>query len=180
MSIGQQRNASAMRQAILVILLIVVGCAFAYDKLVASRQHGDAWSKIKEVESSDKSGAQTNEDIQEILGKTPARTTNPVEHPGFMYETYSWRRGLLVTTHDIHVVYAEAKIGDGPPKWFYYSASAGKEPDETNFPEKQMIAVNLNPPMVAAGGGPPRDNPSGDAPSGDPPKDDDKSDDDKG
>ena len=80
MSIGQQRNASAMRQAVLVIILIVVGCAFAYDKLVASKNRDKAWEEIKKVEASDKAGATTNKDMHDLLGD-PVHSEIPDDHP---------------------------------------------------------------------------------------------------
>ncbi len=152
----KQRTASVARQTVLVILLLAVGAAFAYDKLVATPQWKAAWDKIKDVDAGGKAGSTTNEDIQELMGRAPA--TTDASRSDVFIEKFSWRGGLLFNTHDIYVVYAKPKVKQAEDaKKFYYSASAGQPPSDANFPLKTAVHMNLNPSPLMAGGGPPRE-----------------------
>ncbi len=138
------RLGSSTRLTVLVILLLVVGLALAYDKLVATPQWKAAWDKIKEIDASGAAGSTTNEDVHKLMNRSPSQTDD--SRPDVIIEKFSWQVGLLLNTHDIYVVYAKPKAGQAEGgKMFYYSASAGQPPTEDNFPMKTAVHLNLNP-----------------------------------
>lgn len=133
-----------MRQWILVGLLVVMMGAFAYDKLVAAKQWKAAWDQISEIETGPRPEITTNQMVQDRIQRLPAKTYSPDGHPNMVVERYSWRRGLLFATNDIYVVYAKSEPKeDDSVNLYYYSASFGTIPGESNFPRKTVVPSSV-------------------------------------
>ena len=156
------RHGKSARLVILLLFLVVVGAGCIYEFSVARPAFQEAWEKIRKVDEGPTSSEFTSEQIQEMMGRPPANTDDSL-HDECVVETYRWPSGMLVKSHDIHIVYTKLKkaIEESQPKLkgklYYYSASAGQPLDlDNNFPqERQTIVINLNAPTPSMGGGGP-------------------------
>ena len=127
------------RQKILILALILMVGGLIYDRKVArpgSQQAYDTALELvdKNVESSADSEPVTNEAVHAAFGKQPSRL---VEEEDYMIETFSWRRGLLVLSYDVHVVYASDDNG----RLVINSAHLNKLPEESQLPGYQYSPV---------------------------------------
>ena len=99
---------SSMRLNILLCILVLGVAAIAYDRMVARPAVEAAYAAIlaKNIEVNATRGQVfTNIDVQELIGKTPARTfPNP---DGDTVEIYQWRAGLPIRTHDLYAIYTQ-------------------------------------------------------------------------
>ena len=99
-------NGSSKRLVILLCILALGLVGMGYDQYVARPAVEAAYQSIieKHGEINATPGKTfTNKDVQELIGKTPARTlTNP---DGNTVEIYQWRAGLPIRTHDLFAIY---------------------------------------------------------------------------
>ncbi len=161
------------RTLLLVAVLLVVAAAFAYDRLVAKPAVDQALAKIDELTETGYF-EKTNQDVQEVVAKPPAKQWKPGGRQDVIVETYQWRRGLPFLTYDIHVVYA---IIDGNN--YFYRTVFGKSPVETDLPRVKGEGVVLaeDQQVLRAGAGDPEITPETVNETDDAKKDDAKKDD---
>jgi hypothetical protein len=98
-----------VRQFVLIGILLLLVLALVYDYRVARPGVETAYDKIAEqsmLVNARSSEVFTNEDVQELIGKTPSRTFE--EPNGDLVEVYSWRSGLPIRTHDLFAVYKKS------------------------------------------------------------------------
>ena len=99
-------SGSSKRLVILLCILALGLAGMGYDQYVARPAVEAAYQSIieKHGEINASPGKTfTNKDVQELIGKTPARTlTNP---DGNTVEIYQWRAGLPIRTHDLFAIY---------------------------------------------------------------------------
>jgi hypothetical protein len=99
-------KSGSKRSKLLIVILVVLLAALAYDYVVARPNVDSAYDRIaeKSVEvNANTTEVFTDADVQELLGRKPSRTFNDVD--GDRVEVYSWRAGLPFRTHDLFVVY---------------------------------------------------------------------------
>ena len=122
-------SAGKIRQIFLVVILLLVAAAFAYDFLVVRPAHSDAWKKVSEIDEAENSNV-TSADVQEMMGFAPA---NVKDTDTARIETYRWRRGLPFLSYSVSVVYSKSP---GDKKYYFYTATSNSEPSEKQMPKK--------------------------------------------
>jgi hypothetical protein len=135
------------RQTILIVVLLLMGGGLTYDRKVArpgSQQGYDTALELvnKNVETSADSEPVTNEAVHTALGKQPSKL---VEEEDYTIETFSWRRGLLVLSYDVHIVYAPDDNG----RLIIDSAHLNKLPEASQLPGYEFPPV-VPPPGQGA------------------------------
>ena len=95
----QKNKASTIRTIVLVGFLVVLGAALAYDFAVARPAHKKSFDEVGDMVEEGK----TMDDVHELIGKDPIETRSNKQD--ITIEKYSWRSGLLVTTHIFYVTY---------------------------------------------------------------------------
>lgn len=91
---------SIVVKIVLIVVLIAAVGGVVYEFAVASPQSNAAYEKLDAMMAEKKYPSQ--EEVREAIGKDPSETR---EVEGRTVETYSWRRGLLINSHELHVVY---------------------------------------------------------------------------
>ena len=107
-----QSSSARTRLVVLMLLLGLAIAALAYDWKVARPNSEEAYHKI--LAMSEQRNSQvgyeltTNEHVQEMLGKTPARTD---EINGKMVEQYRWWGGFPGRSYKVYVEYDRGRQG---------------------------------------------------------------------
>ena len=103
---------SRVRQKILFIILFLAIGALVWEYKVAKPKSEEAWEAVTGMLNSNfSSGGEvtnTNEDVANAIGKSPAET-KPDEHQAI--EIYKWRRGLPFRSYEIQVLYEKKSDG---------------------------------------------------------------------
>jgi hypothetical protein len=166
-----KKHSPARLPILLVILLLVTG-AYFYDRKVAGPACEEGFKKATSLLEQEhaKAGQMTAgcEAMQDALGKKPARRVDG-EH--YAVEKYTWRRGSLVQTYFVCVIYR--KNQDGKLVLDHVMA-ANEEPKPEQLPGGPIVPKELTEEEKAAmaasskGSGPPGPGPG---PGGKPPAD---------
>jgi len=130
------------RQKILILALILMVGGLIYDRQVARPSSQQAYDKAlelvdKNVMTAADGESVTNQAVQAAFGKKPSKL---VETEDYTIETFRWRRGLLVLSYDVNVVYAHE---DG--RLVLKNALLNKMPEESQLPGYEYPPV-LPPP----------------------------------
>ncbi|MDC0935738.1 hypothetical protein OAS39_05590 [Pirellulales bacterium] len=120
------------RQAVLIFALLLLVGGLVYDRNVARPRSQQAYDRALEmVDESVMTSAGgeplTNEAVHVAFGKKPS---NRIETEEYTIETFRWRRGLLVLSYDVNVVYAL----DDEGRRVLHSAHLNKLPEESQLP----------------------------------------------
>lgn len=102
-------GSSKGRTLALVGLLLVMGGALWYDRMVARPAVEKAYAQISRLNEDVNATAGrkylTKTDIQNALGRAPIETFS---ENGYLVEVYGWRAGLPIKTHNYYAVYTDA------------------------------------------------------------------------
>lgn len=106
-------DASQIRLIILLVVLVLGVIAVAYDFLLARPKSVNANGIVeklidKRISAAADAAPVTNEEVQKELNRKPSRT-NTTEY--YTEEIYSWRRGLLLLSYNLYVIYTKDKQG---------------------------------------------------------------------
>ena len=118
---------------ILLVVLVLMIAAMAYDKLVARPKVQKAFDLVtaanEEINASADRRAMTNKDVQEVLGRGPDSTE---EVNTYMVERYGYRGGLLLKKHYYYAAYT----GDEANGYKFRTHGTHEMPElqDPNFP----------------------------------------------
>lgn len=128
------------RQRVLILALLLLAGGLIYDRNVARPHSQQAYDMAlemvaKNVMASAEGVPLTDEAVHAAFGKKPSKR---VETEEYTIETFRWRRGLLVLSYDVIVVYD--LDDEGRP--VVHSAYLNKLPEESQLPGYEY------PPLV--------------------------------
>ena len=111
-----------VRALLLVVLVVLLG-ALAYDYLYARKQPSLLIDQLDAAQRGDGENRPnlTSEDVQKMIGFKPQETRR--RGPRGREEVYIWTGGLLVTSHKLFVGY-ERNVDD---QWIYESCRLGED-----------------------------------------------------
>ena len=136
-------SAGAARMIILIVLLLVVAGAFAFDKLSVKPKFDAAFARVQEL---DAQVPQPKDVVHRVINREPASVTHPRDD--ITVETYSWIRGFPILTYDIHIVYT--KKPDSSEE-FFYTTIANRTPDDRDFPNLKREQLDIPDPESVRG-----------------------------
>lgn len=106
-----QAPPNVLRQIALIVLLVALIGALAYDRLNARPASAAAFAKMEQLLEKHHKAAVgervTPEDVRVAMGRQPTK----VDGKTYVIERYQWRRGTLVATYNINVVYQKRSDG---------------------------------------------------------------------
>ena len=146
-SLSRPAKSGSFRQIVLILILLLMIGGLLYDRKVArpGSQQGYNTALVlvkKNADASADSEPVTNEAVHAALGKQPSKL---VEEKDYTIETFSWRRGLLVLSYDLHIVYAPDDNG----RLVIDSAHLNKLPEASQLPGYEFPPV-VPPPGSGA------------------------------
>lgn len=130
------RTATLIRQGVLIVILLIVGGALAYDYLVARPAMNTAYEKAGELEDS---GA-FREDVLKELGE-PSVTIK--KEGGISIDQYNFRSGAIFRTYKVYLVYSDRGL--------LIDSTRDKEPEQMNSPDADSseASKSTKPPTFA-------------------------------
>ena len=136
-----QRKAGGPLRVVLIVVMFVMLGLFGWDQYARATSNGSYEKVVKLKEESTRD--QTPEDVQKLLGRRPDR---PLEdHQDYALETYSWRRGILIQSYFVKVIYR--KEGG---KVHLHEVVQNIEPTDNDLPNPP---VEILPPAAKSGEG---------------------------
>ena len=100
------------RQTVLFVILVLGIIALIWEFRIARPNHEQAWDAVEKMLESNYSAAgevsNTNEDVKQLIGKSPAQTIPKDYHA---IEVYKWRRGLPILAYTVQVLYQKKTDG---------------------------------------------------------------------
>lgn len=129
---AEKPSSSPVLLIILVVVLVLGIIAVAYDRLMARPSSEKAYEVVnglidKRIGSPANALPVTNEDVHKELNRKPNRT-NTTQH--YTEEVYSWRRGLLLLSYNLYVIYTKDKQG----RLELHSCSLNEPPEPEHLP----------------------------------------------
>mgnify|MGYP007059409476 FL=1 len=118
-----KKGSGPLRIVLIVIMLIMLGL-LGMD-LYGRRASESAFDEVQKWVVSKKEA--TPEEVQKLVGRRPDSGTVEKEH--YFQETYSWRRGRLIDTYYVTVLYANK---GGEP--VLHEVEKNREPDTNSIP----------------------------------------------
>ena len=145
----EKKSASGNRITILLVILVIMICALAYDRFLARPSSKKGFKIVqdlvqKNVAASVAEKSITNLAVRKALGKEPAESKTTQD---YTIETYRWSRGLVGLTYSVHVVYKPNDNG----QLVVYAPYQNQQPPASNLPGYVPPNENITNPIVTPG-----------------------------